>query len=92
MQERQVTICNKLGLHVRAATLFVQMANSFDVELTIAHQEQTADAKSIMEVLMLAATLGSEVVLTAEGDSPEEEAEALDSLVGLIENKFNEGE
>ena len=53
---------------------------------------QSGDIKSIMEVLMLAVTLGSEVTLTADGDSPAEEEEALDQIIGLIENRFNEKE
>ncbi len=92
MQERKVQICNKLGLHVRAATLLVQAASDLDPEITLHFDGQSADAKSIMEVLMLAATNGSDVKVTAEGESEGEEGEALQQICALIENRFNEPE
>ena len=73
MNSIKASICNKLWLHVRAATLFVQSANEYDSEITISANDQSADAKSIMEVLMLAATNGTDVVLRADGDPSEEE-------------------
>ena len=92
MSNKTVRICNKLGLHVRAATLLVQLAGSFDAEITISLGDQAADAKSIMEVLMLAATQGSDVVLAVQGESPAEEALILEALSQLINNRFNEAE
>ncbi|MDX2469397.1 MAG: HPr family phosphocarrier protein [SAR324 cluster bacterium] len=89
---RETTICNKLGLHVRAATQLVQMATDFDLELKIEVAGQEGDLKSIMEVLMLAVTNGTDVTLHAEGDTESEEEDALNQLTSLIQNKFNEKE
>ncbi len=89
---KDTTICNKLGLHVRAATQLVQMATDFDLELKIEVAGQEGDLKSIMEVLMLAVTNGTDVTLHADGDSVAEETDALNQLIGLIQNKFNEKE
>ncbi len=92
MLEQQVKIVNKLGLHVRAATKLVQTASEFDVEISIHCNDQTADAKSIMDVLMLAAIIGTVIKVTIVGDSSDEEQEAMDCIVSLIDNKFDEGE
>jgi phosphocarrier protein len=73
------TISNKLGLHAR----------SFPCEVWLAKGERRVNAKSIMGVMMLAAGLGSEVVLQAQG---EREQEAVDALLALIQDKFGEGE
>lgn len=90
--QRQLTICNKLGLHMRAASKLVQLAEGCECEITLDYQGQRADAKSLLEVLQLAGTFGTEITLIAEGDSEEEEAETLDQLVQLFENKFGEPE
>jgi len=92
MSSKTVRICNKLGLHVRAATLLVQLAGSFDAEVTLTLGDQAADAKSIMEVLMLAATQGSDVTLEVKGETLEEETKILAALTSLIANRFNEAE
>lgn len=92
MSSKTVRICNKLGLHVRAATLLVQLAGSFDAEITLSLGDQAADAKSIMEVLMLAATQGTDVGIEVKGETPEEEAKVLDAITTLISNRFNEAE
>ena len=92
MLEQQVKIVNKLGLHVRAATKLVQTASEFEVEISITCNDQTADAKSIMDVLMLAAIIGTVIDISIVGDSLDEEKEAMDCIVSLIENKFDEGE
>ena len=92
MLEQQVKIVNKLGLHVRAATKLVQTASQFDVDITIGFNNQTADAKSIMDVLMLAAIIGSLITVTVSGESTEEEKEALDRIIYLIESRFDEEE
>lgn len=92
MQEKEVTIINKLGLHVRAATKLVQLASEFDLNITIHCNSQSADAKSIMEVLMLAAIVGSTVMIQADGDSNDEESEALEKIVELFNDRFGEEE
>jgi len=83
------TISNKLGLHARASAKLPPLAGSFPCEVWLAKGERRVNAKSIMGVMMLAAGLGSEVVLQAQG---EREQEAVDALLALINDKFGEGE
>ncbi len=83
------TISNKLGLHARASAKLTQLAGAFPCEVWLAKGERRVNAKSIMGVMMLAAGLGSEVVLQAQG---EREQEAVDALLALINDKFGEGE
>ena len=91
MVECGVTIVNRLGLHARAAAKLVRAATNYrsSVRLARADRSATADAKSILSVLMLAAARGTELKITAEG---EDEREALDALCGLIADGFGEGE
>lgn len=83
------TISNKLGLHARASAKLTKLAGSFPCEVWITKGERRVNAKSIMGVMMLAAGLGSEVVVETEGDR---EQEAMDALLALIADKFGEGE
>ena len=83
------TISNKLGLHARASAKLTKLAGSFPCEVWIAKGERRVNAKSIMGVMMLAAGMGSEVVLDTEGDR---EQEAMDAMLALINDKFGEGE
>lgn len=76
-----LTIQNQLGLHARAAAKFVQTAMRYAAEVTLAHKEQTVNGKSIMGVMMLAASKGTLLYVTAEGDDAQEAFEALKSLV-----------
>lgn len=82
-------VANKLGLHARPACLFVQKAGEFRSEILLksSSSRETADGKSLMSVLMLAAVCGSELTITAEG---EDAPEALAALIQLIESKFDE--
>ena len=89
MKQASSTIVNRLGLHARAATQLVNCASAFASEIQICLGDRRVNAKSIMGVLTLAATTGSEVLIEAEG---EDEAEALAAVVRLIENRFNEEE
>lgn len=91
MVECGVTIVNRLGLHARAAAKLVRAATGFRSALRLmrADRSASADAKSILSVLMLAAARGTELTITAEG---EDEREALDALCGLIADGFGEGE
>ncbi|MCK7546931.1 HPr family phosphocarrier protein [Marinobacter koreensis] len=89
MIRRPVTIINKLGLHARATAKLVATASNFDSSLRIARNDREVDAKNIMQVMMLAASQGTEVELIAEG--PDEE-EAVEALVELIDDYFGEGE
>jgi phosphocarrier protein len=89
MQERVVTISNRLGLHARAAARLVRRAGQFtsDVELVRQDTGETADGKSILSVLLLAASRGTCLTLKTTG---EDEERAADELVELIEQKFGE--
>jgi len=90
MPAREVTIINKLGLHARAAAKFVAVANRFPCKIRVGRCPATlVDGKSIMAVMMLAAGKGTQVHLHTEG---EQDSEALDALVALINNYFDEGE
>mgnify|MGYP006421514351 CR=1 FL=1 len=85
----KVTIVNKLGLHARAAAKLVGCAESFQSSVRLARDEREVDGKSIMSVMMLAASKGTEVELVIEG---EDEASARDALVTLISDRFGEAE
>ena len=90
MQERTVKISNRLGLHARAAARLVQCAAKFTSTVEIQRQDsgKTADGKSILNVLLLAASAGTTLVLKIEGA---DEERAADAIVKLIEGKFGEG-
>ena len=89
MQERPVTIVNKLGLHARAAAKFVTTASSYSSEVDISRDGQHVNGKSIMGVMMLAASRGTELMIMTQGA---DEVEAEESLVNLIEGRFGEQE
>jgi phosphocarrier protein HPr len=89
MLEKKVVIKNKLGLHARAAVKFVNLANRFNAEVTIVKDGAEIDGKSILGILTLAATQGSEITLVVSG---KDESATLDALVGLIDGKFDEKE
>ena len=89
MQTQEITIVNKLGLHARASAKLTKLAGSFQCDVWISKGQRRVNAKSIMGVMMLAAGLGSQVVLETDGP---QETEALQALVALIEDKFGEGE
>jgi phosphocarrier protein HPr len=81
------TIVNRLGLHARPAMAFVDAATQFSSKITVANAGNSVDAKSIMQVMMLAATKGTELEITAEGDDADK---ACDTLRALIESGFDE--
>lgn len=87
--EIQTTIVNRLGLHARAATQLVNCASAFKAGVWLKLGDKQVNAKSIMGVLTLAATKGTEVSVLAEGDDAELAASA---VVELIQNRFNEDE
>ncbi len=92
MLEQQVEIINKLGLHLRAATKLVQLASEYEADISIICDDQTADAKSIMDVLMLAAIIGKILKIKVSGKSDEEEKTIMNTLIGLIDDRFGEDE
>jgi phosphotransferase system HPr (HPr) family protein len=85
----RVTITNKLGLHARPAMVFVELAGKFKSDVTVRRCDASdpVDGKSIMQMMMLAATQGTEIELSANGEDAEE---ALSELVALVESKFGE--
>lgn len=87
MTEATVEIVNERGLHARASAKFVKTASSFDAEVRVTKDESTVDARSIMGLMMLAAGVGSTIDITAEGPQAQE---ALDALVQLVANRFDE--
>ena len=84
-----ITIINKLGLHARAAAKLSALASSFVSEVKIEKDGRIVDCKSIMAVMMLAASKGTEVILHIDGV---DEIDALDALTNLINNRFDEPE
>ena len=89
MLQRDITIINKLGLHARASAKLTQLASKFDSQIKMSRNGRQVDAKSIMGVMMLAAGVGSTVLL--ETDGADEQA-AMDALLALVNDKFGEGE
>ncbi len=83
----RVTICNKLGMHARAATRFVQLASKYPCEVTVVKDGHRVNGKSIMGVLMLVASFGTTIAIECKGERAEEAGKA---LVELVENKFGE--
>ncbi len=89
MIKKSVTISNKLGLHARASAKLTKLAGSFPCEVWLSRGDRRINAKSIMGVMMLAAGIGTTVELETHGD---QEQQAMDALVALMNDKFGEGE
>ena len=89
MQQREVEIVNKLGLHARASAKLTQVASRFQSDVHIARNGRRVNAKSIMGVMMLAAAQGSRIVLETAGP---DEAEAMQAVSQLIAGRFDEDE
>ncbi len=89
MIAENITIINKLGLHARAASKLVNCASQFESEVFIVRKDNRVNAKSIMGVMMLAASKGVELELEIEGN---DEQSCRDALVALINNRFGENE
>jgi len=82
-----VTISNRLGLHARPAMAFVDRANQFTAQITVRKGDQAVDGKSIMQMMMLAATCGTQLQLEATGDDAQD---AINALTDLVDRKFDE--
>ena len=87
MVERKITIKNKLGLHARAAVKFVNLANRFISTVKVEKDGNEVDGKSILGILTLAAVQGTQITLRVYG---KDEKKAVQALVALIKNKFQE--
>jgi len=84
-----VTIVNKLGLHARAATRLVHCASAFECEVWIGNGEKSVNGKSIMGILTLAASRGTDLTIEADGM---DKKEAIESIIELVKNRFGEDE
>jgi phosphocarrier protein HPr len=89
MLRQEIEIINKLGLHARASAKLIQVASQYPCEVVLDRDGKRANAKSIMAVMMLAASKGT--TLTIETDGADEQV-ALDAVLALINDKFGEGE
>ena len=87
MTRREVQIVNRLGLHARAAARFVHTANRFRCRVQVSRDGRVMDGKSILGILLLAASQGILLEVSAEG---EDETEAVDALVALVAGGFGE--
>jgi phosphocarrier protein len=85
--EREIQVTNKLGLHARPAAMLVQTASKFKSEIRLKKEDIEANAKSILSVMMLAAEVGSRVIIKADG---EDEEQAIETLARIFEEKFGE--
>ena len=88
MIERDLEISNRLGLHARAAAKLVHTAGRFGCDIHIVKDGQRVDAKSILGIMALGAALGTIISVVCHGT---DEAEALEAIAELIENRFDEG-
>ena len=89
MQHQEATIINKLGLHARASAKLTQLASSFKCEVMLSREKRRVNAKSIMGVMMLAASSGTVIGIETEG---EDEDAAMNAIQELIRDRFGEGE
>ena len=87
--ERQTKVINRLGLHARASAKLVKSAGRYTSSILIGTDSETVDGKSIMGLMMLAATQGTAMTITIEGEDAEN---AMQDIVGLFENRFDEHE
>ncbi len=85
--ERKIQVTNKLGLHARPAAMLVQKASKFKSEIKLQKEDIEVNAKSILSVMMLAAEVGTFLIIKAEGEDQEE---AVATIAKLFEEKFGE--
>jgi phosphocarrier protein len=85
--ERVVTVVNELGLHARAAARFVHVASRFEAQIRVGRDARMMDGKSILGILLLAASRGTTITISAQGV---DEHEAADALARLVESGFGE--
>jgi phosphocarrier protein HPr len=87
MTRREVTICNRLGLHARAAAKFVHVATRYSCDIRVARDSRVMDGKSIMGILLLSAAQGTTLLISADG---RDEADAIAALEELVNSGFGE--
>lgn len=89
MLEQEILICNKLGLHARAAAKFVATASEFSAQVEVEKDGKRVNGKSIMGVMMLAASKGTTITLYVDGDDADK---AVEKLCALVRDRFGEEE
>ena len=89
MLKKKLVIINKLGLHARAASVFVKTASAFSSTIDVSNPEKQANGKSIMSMMLLQAAFGSEIDISIEG---EDETAAMVAIETLVADKFGESE
>ena len=89
MLTQSITIINKLGLHARAAAKLVTLASQYQCKIELKRNQRTVNGKSIMAVMLLAASKGTALEVQTDG---EDEAVAMESILELINNRFDESE
>lgn len=87
MLVKTMKIKNRLGLHARAASQLVKLANQFRSEIMIEKEDESVNAKSIMGILMLAAVCGSDITVRIEGEDAEQ---AMNAIEQMVEDGFGE--
>ena len=87
MVSKEVTIKNRAGIHARPAALIVQTANEYDAQIYLEKENNRINSKSIMGIITLGASYNTKLQVVAEGD---DEEEAVDAIVKLFENRFEE--
>lgn len=87
MPSKELTLINKLGLHARAAAKFVNLTSGFESNITISRNGKTVNGKSIMGVMMLAASCGTSIEVNASGKDADE---ALQQIEQLVQDRFGE--
>jgi len=87
MISREITIINKLGLHARAAAKLVSLASNFESDIRVSKDGKTVNGKSIMGVMMLAASQNSSITITIDGN---DEQDAMVQLEALVADRFGE--
>ncbi len=87
MVSKEVTIKNRAGIHARPAAMIVQTANEYDAQIYLEKENNRINSKSIMGIITLGASYNTRLQVVAEG---EDEEEAVDAIVKLFENRFEE--
>jgi phosphocarrier protein len=90
MIEEKITITNRAGIHARPAAMLVQAAKDFTSSLYIEKDGDRINAKSIMGILTLGASYGTELNIVAEGEDSEDEKKALETIIKLFKSNFDE--
>lgn len=89
MQQKSLTLINKLGLHARAAMKFIELASRFSCDVKIAANDREIDGKDILHIMAMGLPVGTEITIKTDGP---DDKQALKALVDLVNDRFGEGE